>query len=222
MSETNKPSMLVAVGSAALLLAGLILTYCARNAQPVPVPIKPAAAPTIEAAAPEVLDEQYLVRLMGACGSSLTEVMQKVRAGQLLTVGNEVFPNVEHRRWFYYMVCMESRFNQAARSPVGATGLTQVMPKFAQEFADRCNLGKLGPKDLEDSQVNLLVGACQFRHLMDYYEGDPTLALAAYNSGKDSPTVKKTKVGDVRTGAAETQGYLAAAFVLDERMRKQK
>jgi soluble lytic murein transglycosylase-like protein len=57
---------------------------------------------------------------------------------------------------------------------------------------------------------------------MVYYEGDPTLALAAYNSGLNSPTVRKAAASDIRTGHPETVGYLAAAFVLEQRLEKGK
>lgn len=203
----------------ALAFGLMALVRCSSEPSQLPPPAKPT--PLIEVKQAEELDEGYLLRLMDACGAKLSEASRKVRASQMMTVGNQMIPDPIHRRWFYYVVCIESRFEQGARSHAGATGLTQVMPKYAQEFADKCGLGKLGPKDLEDSHVNLTVGACQFRSLMEYYGGDPTLALAAYNSGTDSPTVKKTKVGDVRTGHPETQGYLAAAFVLDTKMRKE-
>ena len=101
---------------------------------------------------------------------------------------------------------------------VGAAGLTQIMPKFAPEFAKACGLGDIEPKDIYDSQINLLIGACRFRELMAYYSGDPTLALAAYNSGVDSQTVRKTASSDVRSANQETIGYLAAAFVMQQKL----
>ena len=119
------------------------------------------------------------------------------------------------------LICIESRFNNSARSTAGAVGLTQVMSKYAPEFAKACGLGELDPADLADSQVNLLVGACRFKELMTYYSGDPTLALAAYNSGQDSPTVRKAASSDVRSGHPETVGYLAAAFVMQQRVKKE-
>lgn len=217
------------IRKAALMFGMLVLTVCitlaGRCVQDLrTTPDRKVSNPPemieVQTPAAAAMDEPYILRLMDACGARISEATRKVRASQLLTVGEQMVPTPAYRRWFYYMVCVESGFNQAAKSPVGAVGLTQVMPKFAQEFAEKCGLGKLGPKDLEDSHINLMVGACQFNALMEYYEGDPALALAAYNSGKDSSTVRKAKAGDIRTGHAETQGYLAAAFVLNERMKK--
>jgi soluble lytic murein transglycosylase-like protein len=157
---------------------------------------------------------------MTACNANLSAARREILAEQIRVVGEAFFAKKEERRWYYFLICIESKFQNEARSPVGAVGLTQVMPKYASEFAKACQLGALEPKDLNDSQVNLMVGACRFRELMVHYSGDPTLALAAYNSGLDSPTVRKAVTSDVRQGHPETVGYLAAAFILEQRMNK--
>lgn len=162
----------------------------------------------------------YVQKVMDACGVKVSQAKREILAEQVRLVGEAFFPKEQERKWFYFLICIESRFNNEARSTAGAVGLTQVMPKYAQEFAKACGIGELDPKDLADSQVNLIVGACRFRELMTYYEGDPALALAAYNSGLNSPTVRKTASSDVRTGHPETVGYLAAAFVLNQRMNR--
>lgn len=162
----------------------------------------------------------YVQSVMDACNAKVSPAKREILAEQIRLVGEAFFPKAEERKWFYFLICIESRFNNDARSPVGATGLTQVMPKYANEFAKACGIGDLDPKDLADSQVNLIVGACRFKELMLHYKGDPALALAAYNSGLDSPTVRKTASLDVRTGHPETIGYLAAAFVLNQRMTR--
>ena len=164
----------------------------------------------------------YVEEVMTACGAKLSAARKGILADQIEDIGRRMFEKEEHRKWFYLLICIESRFNNEAKSTVGATGLTQVMPQYAKEFAAACGLGELDPKDLLDSQVNLLVGACRFRELMVYYEGDPTLALAAYNSGLNSPTVRKAAASDIRTGHPETVGYLAAAFVLAQRLERKE
>lgn len=160
----------------------------------------------------------YVLKVMESCNAKLSEAKANILAEQIRLVGEAYFEDLNQRKWFYFLICIESKFQNEARSPVGAVGLTQVMPKYAQEFADSCKLGQLDPKDLADSQVNLMVGACHFRQLMEYYKGEVPLALAAYNSGLNSPTVRKAAASDIRTGNPETVGYLAAAFVLNQRM----
>jgi hypothetical protein len=199
-----------------------ILTACSvpDKKEDILLVVPPAEEPVTEV--PEqVPGISYVEKVMDACGAKMSEARRKILATQIEDVGNRMFEKGEHRKWFYFLICIESRFRNEARSTAGATGLTQVMPQYAKEFAKACGLGELEPKDLADSQVNLLVGACRFRELMLYYEGDPTLALAAYNSGLNSPTVRKAVTSDIRTGHPETVGYLAAAFVLEQRLEKE-
>lgn len=73
------------------------------------------------------------------------------------------------------LVEAESSFLPDAVSPVGAVGLTQVMPATAQWLGQ--------PGDLTDPTANLEVGARYLRRLLDRFDGDLELALAAYNAG---------------------------------------
>jgi hypothetical protein len=184
----------------------------------VEVKAKDIAESTMQPEADEIPEGRlYVQSVMDACNAKVSPAKREILAEQIRLVGEAFFPKAEDRKWFYFLICIESKFNNDA---VGATGLTQVMPKYAPEFAKACGIGEIDPKDLADSQVNLIVGACRFKELMLHYKGDPALALAAYNSGLDSPTVRKTASLDVRTGHPETIGYLAAAFVLNQRMKR--
>jgi soluble lytic murein transglycosylase-like protein len=69
----------------------------------------------------------------------------------------------------------ESSFLPDAVSPVGAVGLAQVMPSTARW------LGKAG--DLTDPDRNLEAGAAYLSRLLDRFDGDIPMALAAYNAG---------------------------------------
>lgn len=194
-----------------ILIFLLLITGCVPR-----TPVHPVESKTPIVPAGKI----YVQKVMGACNATLSEARKEILSEQIRMVGESFFPSEQDRHWFYFLICIESKFQNEARSPVGAIGLTQVMPKYAVEFAKACNLGALDAKDLIDSQVNLMVGACRFKELMLHYNGDPTLALAAYNSGLDSPTVRKAVTSDVRQGHPETVGYLAAAFVLEQRMLK--
>lgn len=68
----------------------------------------------------------------------------------------------------------ESNFNPRAVSHAGAIGLTQLMPTTGRLFTRR---------DLYDPEVNLDTGARYLAHLLERYEGDLALTLAAYNAG---------------------------------------
>lgn len=193
-----------------------LIPACTPSSSPLSNLPSKETAPAVPAIPSERL---YIQKVMDACGAKMSEAKRNILSEQIRTVADQIFDsNPENKRWFYILICIESRFNNDAKSTVGATGLTQVMPKYAPEFAKSCGLGAIDPKDITDSQINLLVGACRFKELMAYYSGDPTLALAAYNSGMDSQTVRKTASSDVRNANQETIGYLAAAFVLQQKL----
>jgi hypothetical protein len=76
---------------------------------------------------------------------------------------------------FVALVNQESSFNPTARSPVGAMGLTQLMPETARG---------LGVSDPFDVQQSLRGGARYLRQMLDNNGGDAVKALAAYNAGQ--------------------------------------
>jgi soluble lytic murein transglycosylase len=76
----------------------------------------------------------------------------------------------------------ESEFNAAAKSPVGASGLMQLMPGTAKAVAKAYKV-KFQPTQLTDPTYNVQLGEAHLRGLIDSYSGSYFLALAAYNAG---------------------------------------
>jgi soluble lytic murein transglycosylase-like protein len=68
----------------------------------------------------------------------------------------------------------ESRFDPSAVSPKGAVGLMQIDPITVKE---------LGISDPFNPKHNIYGGVRYLRELLDTFEGDSDLALAAYNAG---------------------------------------
>ncbi len=72
------------------------------------------------------------------------------------------------------VVEVESNFDPKAMSSVGAKGLMQIMPDTAKD---------LGIKDPFDPEDNLEGGIRYLKRLLNKYDNDISLALAAYNAG---------------------------------------
>ena len=88
----------------------------------------------------------------------------------------------------------ESDFNTKSTSHCGAQGIMQLMPATAKF---------LGVKDSYDPEQNIMGGAKYISRLIKQYDGNTTLALAAYNAG--SGNVRK--YGGVPP-FEETQNYI--------------
>ena len=70
---------------------------------------------------------------------------------------------------------VESRFNPDAVSPKNAQGMLQLIPATAARF---------GVENAFDVEQNVEGGARYLRWLLDRYDGETTLALAAYPAGE--------------------------------------
>ncbi len=78
----------------------------------------------------------------------------------------------------FRLVRVESVFDTKAESPVGALGLTQLMPSSARLFEPGVTREQLRTAD-----VNLRIGFKYLRTLIREYKGDLKLALLVYNRG---------------------------------------
>jgi transglycosylase-like protein with SLT domain len=93
------------------------------------------------------------------------------------------------------LVQVESNYQPRARSPKGAMGLMQIMPATAREYKVR---------NAYDPKSNIDAGIRKLKSLLEIWQGDVALALAAYNAGTGA--VQKYKgIPPYR----ETQNYVS-------------
>lgn len=101
----------------------------------------------------------------------------------------------------FRLVRVESAFKPRAVSPVGALGLTQLMPATAAELQPGVTR-----EELFDRDTNLRLGFRYYRRLLRAYDGDVEAALHAYNRGPG--TVNRIR----RAGGDPANGYARAVL----------
>jgi len=89
----------------------------------------------------------------------------------------------------------ESAYDQHATSKVGAVGLMQLMPATARRF---------GVSNRNDATQNVQGGVRYLRYLLELFEFNIKLTLAAYNAGESAVT----KYGNKIPPYPETQLYV--------------
>jgi peptidoglycan hydrolase-like protein with peptidoglycan-binding domain len=101
---------------------------------------------------------------------------------------------------------MESGFQPAIRSPIGAWGVMQVTPA-TWDYAESILIGMQIPRTADG---NVRIGVAYLHHLLRAFGGDERLALAAYYQGPAS----------VRTRGllGETKAFVADVQALRQRM----
>lgn len=77
----------------------------------------------------------------------------------------------------------ESAMDVEARSPVGARGIMQIMPKTAKYTAKKYKIKYKGTNELYDVGKNIEIGSHYLNGLLEQYDNNRIFALAAYNAG---------------------------------------
>jgi len=130
----------------------------------------------------------------GSAGSALAAMFKRrdVLAPLIETaaVAHKLRPELVHA-----VVRAESAYRADAKSHKGAVGLMQLMPATAQRY---------GVVDRRDPAQNLRGGSEYLRDLLEMFDNDLQLALAAYNAGENAVIRYGNKIPPYN----ETQGYV--------------
>tara|TARA_B100000809_G_scaffold240994_1_gene263815 strand:+ start:4478 stop:5062 length:585 start_codon:yes stop_codon:yes gene_type:complete len=102
----------------------------------------------------------------------------------------------------------ESYYNPVALSSAGAVGLMQLMPATAVRF---------GVYDRQDPEQNINGGVRYFSELLEMFDDDVSLSLAAYNAGENA--VKR--YGRIPP-YPETQNYVRKVLALNIRYQRKE
>lgn len=110
----------------------------------------------------------------------------------------------------FRLVKLESDFKIHATSPVGAVGLTQLMPSTARFYVKG-----ISTRRLYEPRTNLRIGFRYLRGLVKEYDGDVKTALLVYNRGP-AAVAKSRAQGDNPSNGYDrivTKGYKGRGIV---------
>lgn len=142
----------------------------------------------------------------GLTGNAFNQVLQNAvsessarTSGGISTPMDEIFEEASREtgvdiRLLKAVGKAESGFKASATSRCGAMGVMQLMPGTAKS---------LGVTDAYDARQNIMAGSKYLAKLLDKYDGDVKLALAAYNAGSGNVA----KYGGIPP-FKETQNYV--------------
>lgn len=130
------------------------------------------------------------------------------------------------------LIRRESAFKVDARSPVGARGLMQIMPKTGKQIARELKERWGSVNSLLNPEINVKYGTFYYKKLLEQFDGHYALAAAAYNAGphrvkrwlpEDEPIAADIWIETIPF--KETRGYVSAvltyALIYQRRLQRE-
>ncbi len=135
---------------------------------------------------------QYAINMMyrTAGGKKLSDAKKQILARAIVRVSNDIFDTQDNKRAFIAVLAIESQFDRFAQSPTGPKGLAQLAKATFKEAMGDCGVTNLNEEDVWETDLNLYAGACYFKKLLEATNGDPYIAIVAYNQGPNSESAK--------------------------------
>ena len=126
------------------------------------------------------------------------------------------------------VIYVESRFRDQT-SVAGAKGLMQILPSTADYIATKSGGTAFEQGDLATPQINIAYGSWYLRYLLQHYEGNELLALAAYNAGegkvdewyRDASTRGEDFEAESHIPFPETRDYVSRVLDVRERYKRE-
>ena len=98
----------------------------------------------------------------------------------------------------------ESSFRKTVTSHKGAMGLMQIRPFVGEDVANRLEIEWSGPETLHDPEMNIRLGTHYLVELIERFDGDMHLALAAYHRGPTRVAIRVAEGLPLRSRYAES------------------
>jgi soluble lytic murein transglycosylase len=124
------------------------------------------------------------------------------------------------------VIYQESKFEDRTSS-AGALGLMQLLPGTADFIARKSGGTRFTTEDLSTPQINIAYGSWYLRYLIQRYNGNKMLAVAAYNAGEHNVDTWVQRAGgengfdpDADIPFPETRGYVHSVLDHEKAYRK--
>ena len=122
-----------------------------------------------------------------------------------------------HPAFNHGIMRQESAFDQMAQSHAGALGLMQLMPATAEETARKAGLGYSKVRLTSDPVYNITLGSLYIKQMLDQFDGNRTLAIAAYNAGPGRVRGWLKTIGDPRTSEIDEVDWVESIPIYETR-----
>jgi soluble lytic murein transglycosylase len=108
------------------------------------------------------------------------------------------------------VIYAESRFRADVVSDAGAIGLMQLLPETGEWIASTTGGDRFEVDDLYDPRTNVRYGSYYLGELLEKYDGNTRIALAAYHAGQTNADKWLARGG--RIGFADTRAYVKSVL----------
>jgi len=122
-----------------------------------------------------------------------------------------------HPAFNHGIMRQESLFNMQAQSHAGALGLMQLMPATARETARKAGLPYSKSRLTSDPDYNMILGSLYIKQMLDRYDSNRTLAIAAYNAGPGRVDRWLDEMGDPRDPAIDETDWIEQIPIYETR-----